>query len=120
MSEKVEFEVTGAMEDAAAKVLWEVVGFEPGFPDWLAADIVHKNQFRDVARATITAAISHPSFRKQLRAYVAGEMRKVVSNEIGRAPDEDDYDTGYRLGHNEAIRTTLANIAAYEKEQEDA
>lgn len=59
------------------------------------------------------AMISHPSFQSQLRAYVAGEARRLVPD---KRPDGADlYKFATNEGHNACRATTLANIAAYEK-----
>lgn len=39
--------------EAAAKRMWQLVGFERGYPDWQAADESEKEPFRRMARAAL-------------------------------------------------------------------
>lgn len=39
--------------EAAAKRMWQLVGFEAGYPDWQAADESEKEPFRRMARAAL-------------------------------------------------------------------
>lgn len=72
--------------------------------------------------AGIRAALTHPSFHAQLRAWAAEEMRGLVPE----ADDPSEYSGDWRL--NDLKRAaeaevdfrneTLANITAWEKEQQ--
>lgn len=93
---KIEFEVTEGMREAGS-----------------LADI------SDSGAEQFIAMIAHPSFRKQLRAYVAGEVRRLVADQHHTLDDPTATEAAFAAGHNACVTTTLANIAAYEKDQED-
>lgn len=68
-----------------------------------------------VQHRAIDAAIAHPDFQRQLRAYVAEQMRGLVPDEMTMAAAYfRDIHPRERLGRNTCRAETLANIAKWE------
>lgn len=68
-------------------------------------------------RPAFAAALAHPDFRAQLRAWAAEEMRGLVADEADG--DAYSFDRANQHGHNECRAETLANIERWRNESDD-